>query len=64
MDELGWLYSTVQNFGIAEQQRVEQNSPQREGVGVPWAMEDQGMESMDSVGVMICKVHRKVWCFR
>ena len=27
------LYSAVQNFDIAEGERVEQNSPQREGVG-------------------------------
>jgi hypothetical protein len=29
----------------------------------PWVVEDQGMESTDSVGVMIHKVHRKVWHF-
>ena len=51
--------SVIQSFDIAEWERVEQNSPQREGVGVPWAMEDQGMESMDSVGVLIHKVRRK-----
>jgi hypothetical protein len=57
-------YSAVQNFDIAEWERVEQNSPQREDVGEPWVVEDQEMESMDSVGVVIRKVHRKAWCFR
>jgi hypothetical protein len=38
MDELDWLCSTVQNFGIVEWQRVEQNLPPREDVGEPWAM--------------------------
>jgi hypothetical protein len=33
-------YSVVQNFDIVERERVEKNSPQREGVGVSWAMED------------------------
>ena len=59
MDGLDWLYSTVQNFGIFEQQRVEQNSPLHEDVGEPWVMEDQEMGSTDSVVVLIHKVHRK-----
>jgi hypothetical protein len=60
MDELDWLYSTVQNFGIVEQQRVEQNSTPHEDVGDPWVVEDQEMGNMDSVVVSIHKVHRKV----
>jgi hypothetical protein len=64
IDRLDFLYSSVQNFDIAKGERVEQNSPQHEGVGEPWAVEDQGMEITDSVGVMISKVHRKAWCFR
>jgi hypothetical protein len=40
MDGLDWLYSTVQNFGIVEQQRVEKNSPPHEDVGEPWVRED------------------------
>ena len=63
MDGSDLSYSVVQNFDIAERERVEQNSPQREGVGVPWATEDQEMESMDSMGVLIHKVHRKAWNF-
>jgi hypothetical protein len=64
MDGSDFPYSAVQNFDIAEWERVEQNLPQREGVGVPWAVEDQERESMDSVGVVIHKAHRKAWCFR
>ena len=63
IDGSDFPYSTVQSFDIAEGERVEQNSPQHEGVGEPWVVENQRMESMDSVGVMIHKVHRKVWCF-
>jgi hypothetical protein len=63
MDGLYLLYSAVQSFDIAEWERVEQNSPRCEGVGVPWVVEDQGMESMDSMGVVIHKVCRKVWLF-
>jgi hypothetical protein len=59
MDGLDWLYSTVQNFGIVEQQRVEQNSPSHEDVGDPGVVEDQEMGSMDSVVVTIHTVHRK-----
>jgi hypothetical protein len=59
MDELDWLCSTVQNFGIVERQRVEQNLPPREDVGEPWAVADQEKGSMDSVVVPIHKVHRK-----
>ena len=55
--------SSVQNFHIVEWERVEQNLPQREGVGVPWVVKDQGMESMDSMGLIIHKVCRKSWCF-
>ena len=57
-------YLVVRNFDIVERERVEQNSPQHEGVGVPWAVEDQGMESTDYVGVVIRKVRRKAWHFR
>jgi hypothetical protein len=53
------MYSTVQNFGIVEQQRVEQNLPPHEDVGEPWVVEDQEMGSMDFVVVPIHKVHRK-----
>jgi hypothetical protein len=58
-------YSVVQNFDIAEGERVEKNSPLREDVLVvgPWEVEDQEMESIDSVGVVIFKVHKKVWHF-
>jgi hypothetical protein len=59
MGELGWLYSTVQNFGIVEQQKVEQNSPLHEDVGEPWVVGDQEMGSMDFAVALICKVHRK-----
>jgi hypothetical protein len=60
MDELDWLCSTVQNFDIVEQQRVEQNLPPYEDVGEPWVVEDQERESRDSVVVLLHKVHRKV----
>jgi hypothetical protein len=40
MGELGWLYSTIQNFDIVEKQKVEQNLPPHEDVGEPWVMED------------------------
>jgi hypothetical protein len=60
MDGLDWLYLTVQNFGIVEQHRVEQNSPSHEDVGEPWVVEDQKMGSMDSMVVLLHKVHRKV----
>jgi hypothetical protein len=40
MDELGWLCSTVQDFFIVEQQRVEQNLLLHEDVGEPWVVED------------------------
>jgi hypothetical protein len=63
MDELDWLCSTVQNFGIVEQQRVEQNLPPYEDVGEPWVGEDQERESRDSVVVPLHKVHRKAQCF-
>ena len=57
---MGWLCSTVQNFGIVEQQRVEENLPPLEDVGAPWVVEVQEMESMDFVVVPLHKVHRKV----
>jgi hypothetical protein len=63
-DGSDFSYSSIQNFDIAEGERVEQNSPQCESVGEPWAVEDPGVESMDFVGVVIRKVHRKVWLFR
>jgi hypothetical protein len=59
MDGPDWLCSTVQNFGIVEQQRVEQNLPPHEDVGEPWVVEDQEMGSMYFVVVPIHKVHRK-----
>jgi hypothetical protein len=59
MDELGWLCSTVQNFGIVEQQKVEQNLPPHVDVWEPWVVEDQEMRNMDFVVVPIHKVHRK-----
>jgi hypothetical protein len=59
----GWLYSTVQNFGIVEQQRVEQNLPPHVDVGEPWVVEDQETGSKDFLVVSIRKVHRKVVCF-
>jgi hypothetical protein len=59
MDGLDWLYSTDQNFGIVEQQRVEQNSPPHEDVGEPWVVEDQEMGSTDSMVAPIHKVHMK-----
>ena len=64
MDELDWLCSTIQNFGIVEQQRVEQSLPPHEDVGEPWVVEDPERESMDSVVVQLHKVHRKAWSFR
>jgi hypothetical protein len=60
---MDWLCSTVQNFDIVEQQRVEQNLPPYEDVGEPWVVEDQERESRDSVVVPLHKVHRKVECF-
>ena len=57
--ELGWLCSTVQNFGIVEQQKVEQNLPSHVGVGEPWVVGDQETGSMDFVVVLMHKVHRK-----
>ena len=60
LDEVGWQYSIVQNFGTVEQQKVEQNSPLDVDVGEPWVVEDQEMGSMDFVVVPIHKVHRKV----
>jgi hypothetical protein len=60
MDELGWLYSSVQNSGIVEQRKVEQNLPPHVDVGEPWVVEDQEMESMDFLVVFLHKVHRKV----
>jgi hypothetical protein len=39
MDGLDFPYSSVQNFDIAKRERVEQNSLQPEGVGMPWAVE-------------------------
>ena len=59
MDGLDWLCSTIQNFGIVEKQRVEQNLPLHEDVGEPWVVEDQEMGSMDSMVVLIHKVHSK-----
>ena len=56
---MDWLCSIVQNFGIVEQQRVEQNLPPYEDVGEPWVGEDQERESRDSVVVPLHKVHRK-----
>ena len=63
MDELDWLCSTVQNFGIVEQQRVEQNLPPHEDGGEPWVVEDPKKENRDSVVVSLHKVHRKVQFF-
>jgi hypothetical protein len=60
MDGLDWPYLAIQNFGIVERQRVEQNSAPHEDVGEPWVVEDQEMGSIDSVVVRIHKVHRKV----
>ena len=44
---MGWLYSNVRNFGIVDQQKVEQNLPPHVGVGEPWVVEDQETGSMD-----------------
>ena len=60
---MDWLCSTVQSFGIVEQQRVEQNLPPYEDVGEPWVVEDPERESRDFVVVRLHKVHRKVWHF-
>ena len=62
-DEWDWLCSIVQNFGIVEQQRVQQNLPPHEDVGEPWVVEDLEMENMDVVVVPIHKVHRKAYFF-
>jgi hypothetical protein len=58
MDELDWLCSTVQNFGIVEQQKVEQNLPPHVDGGEPWVLEDQETGSMDFVVVPVHKGHR------
>jgi hypothetical protein len=63
MDELGWLYSSVQNYGIVEQRKVEKNLPPHVGVGEPWVVEDQERGSMDFAVVPIHKEHREVQCF-
>jgi hypothetical protein len=63
MDELGWLYSFVQNSGIAEQRKVEQNLPLHADVGEPWVVEDQERGSTDFVVVLIHKVRGKASCF-
>ena len=63
MDELGWLYSFVQNSGIVERRKVEQNLPPHADVGEPWVVEDQERGSMDFVVVLIHKVRRKASCF-
>ena len=63
MDELDWLCSTVQNFGIVEQQRVEQSLPPHEDVEEPWVVQDQEMESMGFVVVLIHKVRRRALFF-
>jgi hypothetical protein len=63
MDELGWLYSSVQNSGIVEQRKVEQNLPLLVDVGEPWVVEDQERESMDFAVVPIHKAHREAQCF-
>ena len=60
---MDWLCSTVQNFDIVEQQRVERNLPPYEDVGEPWVVEDPKRESNDSVVVQLHKVHRKAWHF-
>ena len=62
-DELGWLYSFVQNSGIVERRKVEQNLPPHADVGEPWVVEDQERGSMDFVVVLIHKVRRKASCF-
>jgi hypothetical protein len=59
MDGLDWSYSAVQNFGIAEWQRVEKILPPHENGGELWVVGDQEMGSMDSMVVMIYTVHRK-----
>ena len=59
----GWLYLSVQNSGIVEQQKVEQSLPPHEDVGEPWVVEDPKKESKGSVVVWLHKVHRKVWFF-
>ena len=63
MDELGWMYSFVQNSGIVEQWKVEQNLPPHVDVGKPWVVEDQETGSTDFVVVPIHKVYRKAWFF-
>ena len=63
LDEVGWQYSIVQNFGTVEQQKVEQSLPPHEDVGEPWVVEDPERESMDFVVVLIHRVHRKASCF-
>ena len=63
MDELGWLYSSVQNSGIFEQWKVEQNLPPHVDVGEPWVVEDQERGSMGFVVVLIHKVCRKASFF-
>jgi hypothetical protein len=62
MDELGWLYSSFQNSGIVEQQKVEQNLPPHVDVGEPWEVEDQERGSMDFAVVPIHKAHREAQC--
>jgi hypothetical protein len=57
------MYSTVRNFGIVEQQRVEQNLLPYEDEREPWVVEDPEKEIKGSVVVRLHKVHRKVWRF-
>ena len=59
MDELGWLYSNVQNSSIVEQRKVEKNLPPHVDVGEPWVVDDQETRNMDFVVVPIHNVHRK-----
>ena len=57
------MYSSVQNYGIVEQRKVEQNLPPHVDVGEPWVVEDLERESKGSVVVRLHKVHRKAWHF-
>ena len=63
MVEEGWLCLIVQNSGIAEQRKVEQNLPPHWDVGDPWVVEALERGSTDFVVVSIHRVHRKAVCF-
>ena len=63
MVEVGWLYLIVQNFGTAEQRKVEQNLPPHWDAGEPSVVEVLERGSMDFAEGLIHSVRRKAVCF-